>query len=101
MAQTAQKSQYNNQAQEEGRKIFIGNLSWNLGENQIRKLAEEFGTVEDCHLVLDRATQRSRGFAFVTFGTKEEAQAAIKGLEGKEVDGREIHASKAQPKKGQ
>ncbi len=58
-------------------KLFVGNLSFSTTENDLEDLFSEYGTVAEVGLVTDRATGRSRGFAFVTMGNAEEAQAAI------------------------
>jgi RNA recognition motif-containing protein len=86
----------NNQA--DPKKLFLGNLPWSLKEDQVRELATEFGEVAECHLPLDQAG-RSRGIAFVIFENEADAKKAIEGLDGKEVDGRNIHASVARPRR--
>ncbi len=79
------------------RKLFVGNLSWNLTSEDLRQLFAEFGTVEDAIVLSDKFSGRSKGFGFVTMSTDEEAQAAIDGLNEKEVDGRNIVVNVAQP----
>jgi len=79
------------------RKMFVGNLSWNLTSDDLRQLFAEFGTVEDAVVLTDKFSGRSKGFGFVTMSTEEEAQAAIAGLNEKEVDGRQIVVNVAQP----
>lgn len=81
------------------RKMFVGNLSWNLTSDDLRQLFAEFGTVEDAVVLTDKFSGRSKGFGFVTMSTEEEAQAAIEGLNEKEVDGRNIVVNVAQPPK--
>ena len=81
------------------RKIFVGNLSWNLTSDDLREIFGEFGTVEEATVLTDKFSGRSKGFGFVTMSTEEEAQAAINGLNGKNVDGRDIVANIAQPPK--
>jgi cold-inducible RNA-binding protein len=78
-------------------KLFVGNLSWNLASEDLRELFAEFGTVEDAIVLTDKFTHRSKGFGFVTMSTAEEAQAAIEGLNEKEIDGRQIVVNVAQP----
>lgn len=78
-------------------RIYVGNLSWDLGEPEIRSLFAEYGTVTDCHLVQDRETGRSRGFAFVEMEAAEAAKA-IAGLNGREVDGRALTVNEARPR---
>jgi len=79
------------------RKLFIGNLSWNTTNDSLKTAFEGFGTVEEAVVITDRMSGRSRGFGFVTMSTEAEAQAAIEGLDGKDVDGREIKVNEARP----
>jgi cold-inducible RNA-binding protein len=79
-------------------KLYVGNLSFNTSDPDLRDLFAQYGTVEDVHLVTDRGTGRSRGFAFVTMSSAAEGQAAITALEGKQVDGRNLTVNEARPK---
>src|SRR5689334_5026856 len=79
-------------------KLYVGNLSFNTTDPDLRDLFAQYGTVEDVHLVTDRGTGRSRGFAFVTMSSVSEGQAAITALEGKQVDGRNLTVNEARPK---
>lgn len=79
-------------------KLFVGSLSFNINESQLRELFAEYGTVESAAIIMDRDTNRSKGFGFVEMATEQEAQAAIKSLHGKEVDGRTIIVNIARPK---
>jgi RNA recognition motif-containing protein len=79
-------------------KLYVGNLSFNTTDPDLRDLFAEYGTVEDVHLVTDRGTGKSRGFAFVTMSSAEEGRAAITALEGKKVDGRNLTVNEARPK---
>jgi cold-inducible RNA-binding protein len=79
-------------------KLFVGNLSFSTTENELEDLFSEHGTVTEVGLVTDRATGRSRGFAFVTMGNASEAQAAISALDGKDFGGRNIAVNEARPK---
>lgn len=79
------------------KKLFVGNLSWNLTSDDLRQLFSEFGTVEEATVLTDKFSGRSKGFGFVTMSTEEEAQAAIEGLHEREVDGRQIVVNVAQP----
>jgi cold-inducible RNA-binding protein len=79
-------------------KLYVGNLSFQTTEGALEELFAGAGTVTDTHLVLDRATQRSRGFAFVTMGSAEEGQRAIDEFNGKPFDGRTISVSEARPR---
>lgn len=79
-------------------KLFIGNLSFNLSEVELEELFAEYGTVVSCSVPTDRDTGRKRGFAFIEMGSQAEAEAAIKGLNGREVAGRQLNVSVSQPK---
>lgn len=79
-------------------KLFVGNLSFNTTETQLRDLFAAHGTVSEVNLMMDRETGRPRGFGFVTMKTAEEAQAAIQGLSGQSVDGRELTVNVARPR---
>ena len=79
-------------------KLFVGNLSFNTIENDLHDLFAAHGGVIEVNLMVDKFTGRPRGFAFVTMSTDEEAQAAIDGLNGKELDGRRINVNVARPK---
>jgi len=79
-------------------KLFVGNLSFNLTENDLQDAFAAFGTVTEVNLMLDRATNRPRGFAFVTMSSKEEAEKAIQGLNGKALDGRALTVNEARPR---
>ncbi len=79
-------------------KLFVGNLSFNTTEPQLRDAFSEFGAVNEINLMMDRETGRPRGFGFVTMNTSEEAQAAIAGLSGKSVDGRDLTVNIAKPR---
>ena len=79
-------------------KLFVGNLSFDTTELGLQDLFAAHGVVEDVNLVTDRVTGRPRGFAFVTMSKPEEAQAAITGLNGKNVNGRDITVTEARPR---
>jgi cold-inducible RNA-binding protein len=76
-------------------KLYVGNLSYDATENDLQDAFAAFGTVTDVNLITDRATGRSRGFAFVTFANPEAAKAALDGLQGKDVKGRALKISEA------
>lgn len=78
-----------------GKKLFVGNLSWNVRDEQLKEVFSEVGTVEEAVVIMDRIKNRSKGFGFVTMSTDEEAQKAISEIAGKEVDGRPINVSEA------
>ncbi len=77
-------------------RLYVGNLSFNTNADGVRTAFQQFGTVSDVHLVTDRETGRSRGFAFVTMGTPEEAAKAIEGMDGKTIDGRPLRVNEAE-----
>jgi RNA recognition motif-containing protein len=79
-------------------KLFVGNLSFNTTENDLRDTFAAHGTVQEVNLMTDRETGRPRGFGFVTMGTPEEAEAAISSLNGKDVDGRALTVNVAKPR---
>ena len=77
-------------------RLYVGNLSFNTTADGVRTAFQQFGNVSDVHLVTDRETGRSRGFAFVTMGTTEEAAKAIEGMDGKTLDGRPLRVNEAE-----
>jgi RNA recognition motif-containing protein len=79
-------------------KLFVGNLSFNTTENDLNDAFAAFGTVTEANLMMDRMTNRPRGFGFVTMSSAEEAQKAIDGLNGKELDGRALTVNVAKPR---
>ena len=78
-------------------KLYVGNLVFSASEGELQDLFGEYGTVADVHVVLDRTTQRPRGFAFVTMGSPDEAQAAIDALHGQDFQGRSLTVNEARP----
>jgi cold-inducible RNA-binding protein len=79
-------------------KLFVGNLSFDTTENDLQDAFAAHGTVTEANLMMDRATGRPRGFAFVTMGTPEEAQKAIDALNGASVGGRALTVNVARPR---
>ena len=79
-------------------KLLVGNLSFNTTENDLQDAFAQFGTVTETNLMMDRMTNRPRGFGFVTMGSAEEAQKAIEALNGKELDGRALTVNVAKPR---
>ena len=79
-------------------KLFVGNLSFNITENDLQDAFAAHGTVVEANLMMDRATGRPRGFAFVTMSSPEEAQKAIDALNGKELGGRALTGNIARPR---
>jgi cold-inducible RNA-binding protein len=79
-------------------KLFVGNLSFNTTEIELQDLFASCGSVTDVNLITDRMSGRSKGFAFVTMGTPEDAQNAINTLNGKDLNGRAMNVSEARPR---
>ena len=79
-------------------KLFVGNLSFNTTENDLQDAFAAHGTVVEANLMMDRATGRPRGFAFITMSTPEEAQKAITEMNGKQLDGRALTVNIARPR---
>ena len=79
-------------------KLFVGNLSFNTTENDLQSAFAAHGTVVEANIMMDRMTSRSRGFAFVTMSTPEEAQKAIEALNGAQLDNRALTVNVARPK---
>ena len=80
--------------------IYVGNLSWNLKDQDLSDLFTPYGEVASAKIVLDKFTQRSKGFGFVEMPNDQEAQAAIAQLNGSEVDGRNLVVNESRPKEG-
>lgn len=81
-----------------GKKLYVGNLSFGIGDSNLQELFTPFGTVASAKVITDRETGRAKGFGFVEMGTDEEAAAAIAGLNGKEIEGRALTVNEARPK---
>ncbi len=79
-------------------KLFVGNLSFNTTENDLQDAFAQFGTVTETNLMMDRMTNRPRGFGFVTMSSAAEAQKAIEGMNGKDMDGRALTVNVARPR---
>jgi cold-inducible RNA-binding protein len=81
-----------------GTKLYIGNLSYDVGDSDLEKLFTAYGNVRSAQVIKDRDTGRSKGFGFVEMGGNQEAQAAISALNGKEIEGRTLVVNEARPK---
>jgi RNA recognition motif-containing protein len=79
-------------------KLFVWNLTFETTENEVQDAFAAHGTVTETNLVMDRTTNRSRGFAFVTMGTNEEAEKAISAMNGVEMNGRAMTVNVAKPR---
>jgi cold-inducible RNA-binding protein len=81
-----------------GTKLYVGNLPFNTTENELQELFSQAGTVQEVTLMQDRFTGKSRGFAFVTMASEEEAQSAISKFNGQTMDGRPMTVNEARPR---
>ena|SRR5215467_13693426 len=79
-------------------KLYVGNISFNTSNQDLIDMFSASGTVQSANIIEDRDTGRSRGFGFVEMASKEEADAAIAALNGKEVDGRTLKVNEAKPR---
>lgn len=79
-------------------KLYVGNLSFQTSDSDLREMFEEFGKVDSAQVVMDRETGRSRGFGFVEMPDRQEAQKAIEALNGQEVGGRPLTVNEARPR---
>jgi len=79
-------------------KIYIGNMSFDTTEPQLRTAFEGYGEVSSVNIIMDRDSGKPKGFGFVEMATDSEATAAISGLNGKELDGRTLNVNEAKPK---
>ena len=80
------------------KKLYVGNLSYGTTDSDLQNMFEEFGTVQSAQVIMDRESGRSKGFGFVEMGSDQEAQAAIKALNGKDMDGRALTVNEAKPR---
>jgi len=78
--------------------IFVGNLKFNTGEDELRQMFEQYGQVDRVAIVTDRDTGRSRGFAFVEMSSSEDGEKAIAALNGSQIGGRTLNVNEARPK---
>jgi cold-inducible RNA-binding protein len=78
-------------------RIYVGGLSYSTGDEELREAFRSYGTVASAAVVIDRFTQRSRGFGFVEMPNAQEARAAIQALNGQELGGRRITVNEARP----
>src|SRR5256885_14123302 len=81
-----------------GTKLYVGNLSFNTTENELQELFSQAGTVQEVSLMQDKFTGKSRGFAFVTMSSEDDAQNAISKLNGQTVEGRALTVNEARPR---
>ena len=81
-----------------GKKLYVGNLSYSVDDHSLNQNFSDFGTVSSAKVMMDRDSGRSKGFGFVEMGSSEQAEAAIKGLNGLSVGGRNIVVNVSRPK---
>jgi cold-inducible RNA-binding protein len=81
-----------------GTKLYVGNLSFNTTENELQELFAQAGAVQEVTLMQDKFTGKSRGFAFVTMGSEEDAQNAISKFNGQTIEGRPLTVNEARPR---
>ncbi|HJV70972.1 RNA-binding protein [Ideonella sp.] len=81
-----------------GNKLYVGNLTYAMRDDDLQQRFSEFGTVTSAKVMMDRDTGRSKGFGFVEMGSDQEAQAAIRGMNGQSVDGRALVVNEARPR---
>jgi RNA recognition motif-containing protein len=79
-----------------GRRLYVGNLAWTVTDQDLQAAFSEAGKVDSSQVIMDHATNRSRGFGFVEMATDEAADAAIKVLNGRDIKGRPIRVNEAQ-----
>ena len=78
--------------------IYVGNLSSDVGENDLREAFEQFGKITEVRLIMDKFSGKSKGFGFVEMSSKDEAQKAIEEMNGKDFKGRALNVNEAKPK---
>ena len=80
-----------------GKKLYVGNLSYNIRDNDLEQAFSQYGSVASAKVMMERETGRSKGFGFVEMGSDAEALAAIEGLNGHTLDGRALTVNEARP----
>ncbi len=80
------------------KKLYVGNLPYGTSDSELQRLFEEYGSVMSAQVIVDRDSGRSKGFGFVEMGNQDEAQSAIDGLNGHEVNGRALTVNEARPR---
>jgi len=81
-----------------GRKLYVGNLSFNVSSSELEELFTNHGKVDSASVITDRGTGQSKGFGFVEMSSSDEAEAAIAALDGKEFGGRTLKVNEARPR---
>lgn len=78
--------------------LYVGNLPYRMTDDQLRQEFEQYGQVASCTIIMDKATGQSKGFGFLEMPSREEAEAAITGLNGREIQGRRLNVNEARPR---
>lgn len=81
-----------------GKKLYVGNLPYSTADNELAAMFEVHGTVQSAQVIMDRDTGRSKGFGFVEMNSADDAQTAIKAMNGKDIDGRSLTVNEARPR---
>jgi RNA recognition motif-containing protein len=81
-----------------GSKLYVGNLAYSMSDESLQTRFSEYGNVVSAKVMMDRDSGRSKGFGFVEMSSSDEAQAAIRGLHGKSIEGRDLVVNEARPK---
>ena len=81
-----------------GNKLYVGNLAYSVRDDSLQQAFSQFGTVSSAKVMMDRETGRSKGFGFVEMGSDAEAQSAINGMNGQQLDGRAVVVNEARPR---
>jgi cold-inducible RNA-binding protein len=82
------------------RRLYVGNLAWTVTDQDLQDAFSEAGKVESAQVIMDRATNRSRGFGFVEMSSDDDAETAVKQLNGRDIKGRAIRVNEAQARSG-
>lgn len=83
----------------DNKKLFVGGISWNLTEEELKEAFSKVGEVEEAKIITDRVSGRSKGFGFITMKNPEDADKAVEEMNGVELDGRAITVNEARPQK--
>ncbi|HWM93184.1 MAG TPA: RNA-binding protein [Thermoanaerobaculia bacterium] len=78
--------------------LYVGNLPYRMTEDALRQEFEQYGQVASCTIIMDKATGQSKGFGFLEMPSREEAEAAITGLNGRDIQGRRLNVNEARPR---
>jgi RNA recognition motif-containing protein len=81
-----------------GKKLYVGNLSYEVTDASLEQMFASHGTVQSAQVIMDRDTGRSKGFGFVEMGSDQEAQTAIREMDGKQFEGRALKVNEARPR---